>query len=87
MAKRAFPDAPPAQALDRNDLDPDPIRQFATWFRPVLAREVDATAMTLATADDDGVPWVSPVEFACDEDLRFTGSRRSIRQLPAPPGG
>ena len=56
MAKRAFPDAPPAQALDRNDLDPDPIRQFATWFRPVLAREVDATAMTLATADQDGRP-------------------------------
>jgi hypothetical protein len=27
--------------------------------------------MTLATADGDGVPWVSPVEFVCDEELRF----------------
>lgn len=27
--------------------------------------------MTLATADSDGLPWASPVEFACDEDLRF----------------
>jgi hypothetical protein len=31
----------------------------------------ESSFMTLATADDDGVPWVSPVEFACDEDLRF----------------
>ena len=27
--------------------------------------------MTLATADADGVPWANPVEFACDEGLRF----------------
>lgn len=27
--------------------------------------------MTLATADADGLPWASPVEFACDDDLRF----------------
>lgn len=27
--------------------------------------------MTLATADADGSPWASPVEFACDERLRF----------------
>jgi uncharacterized protein YhbP (UPF0306 family) len=27
--------------------------------------------MTLATADKEGLPWASPVEFACDEGLRF----------------
>lgn len=27
--------------------------------------------MTLATADNDGLPWASPVEFVCDEVLRF----------------
>ena len=27
--------------------------------------------MTLATADADGLPWATPVEFACDESMRF----------------
>lgn len=27
--------------------------------------------MTLATADNDVLPWVSPVEFVCDENLAF----------------
>jgi hypothetical protein len=31
----------------------------------------ESSFMTLATADADGVPWVSPVEFACDEELQF----------------
>jgi pyridoxamine 5'-phosphate oxidase len=56
MAKRLSPDAPPGAGLERGALDPDPIRQFATWFRPVLARDTDATAMTLATVDKDGGP-------------------------------
>jgi pyridoxamine 5'-phosphate oxidase len=56
MAKPAAPDAPNDATLGRDDLDPDPIRQFATWFRPILALEVDATAMTLATADRAGRP-------------------------------
>lgn len=56
MPKRATSDAPGGTTLDRDDLDPDPIRQFATWFRPVLARDVGATVMTLATAGKDGRP-------------------------------
>jgi hypothetical protein len=27
--------------------------------------------MTVATVDDGGQPWATPVEYACDEDLRF----------------
>lgn len=27
--------------------------------------------MTLATSDRDGLPWVTPVEFVCDEAMRF----------------
>jgi len=27
--------------------------------------------MTLATADADRVPWATPVEYSCDEELRF----------------
>lgn len=37
----------------------------ATWLI------FESSFMTLATADSDCVPWVSPVEFVCDEDLRF----------------
>jgi len=71
MAKRAALDAAPVQGLDRGDLDPDPIRQFATWFRPVLAREVDATAMTLATADRDGRPGARTVLLKDFDDRGF----------------
>lgn len=31
----------------------------------------ESSFMTLATADAEGKPWASPVEFACDEQLRF----------------
>lgn len=31
----------------------------------------ESSFMTLATADSDGLPWVSPVEFVCDENLAF----------------
>lgn len=71
MAKRAAPNAPPDATLDRDDLDPDPIRQFATWFRPVLARETDATAMTLATADKDGRPSARTVLLKDFDDRGF----------------
>ena len=56
MVKPASPGAALSATLGRDDLDPDPIRQFATWFRPVLARNVEATVMTLATAGKDGRP-------------------------------
>lgn len=47
------PDMPP---LRREDLDPDPIEQFLSWFE--LAREEVplAEAMTLATVDPAGAP-------------------------------
>ena len=47
------PDMPP---LQREDLDRDPIAQFATWFR-VAEREAPLPeAITLATVDADGEP-------------------------------
>jgi pyridoxamine 5'-phosphate oxidase len=43
--------------LDESDLDPDPIRQFQTWFdAAVQAGAVEPEAMTLATAGADGRP-------------------------------
>ena len=50
------PRRPDLQPLRREDLDDDPIAQFGAWFE-LAEREVPlAEAMTLATADPDGVP-------------------------------
>lgn len=43
--------------LDAADLDPDPFKQFDTWFQQALgAGLTEPTAMTLATASRDGRP-------------------------------
>ncbi|KND55452.1 Pyridoxamine 5'-phosphate oxidase [Candidatus Paraburkholderia kirkii] len=44
-------------ALDAADVDPDPVRQFETWFaQAVDARLPEPNAMTLATVDAQGRP-------------------------------
>ncbi len=59
------------------------------WTDGLVDIIFDSSFMTLATADRDGLPWVSPVEFVCDEELRFVwtsviGARHSqnIRANP-----
>jgi pyridoxamine 5'-phosphate oxidase len=47
------PDIPP---LSRDDLDPDPFRQFAIWFERASDEAPLTEAMTLATVDADGSP-------------------------------
>jgi pyridoxamine 5'-phosphate oxidase len=43
--------------LDETDVDADPFRQFHAWLKEALEAEVsEPTAMTLATADDEGRP-------------------------------
>ena len=43
--------------LEREDLDPDPFRQFAKWYDLVRRSGTkEPTAMTLATAAGDGTP-------------------------------
>ena len=45
------------QLLREEDLDPDPFRQFATWFAGAVAAGLhEPEAMTLATASSDGAP-------------------------------
>lgn len=44
---------------------------MADWTEDLVGLVFESRFMTLATADGDGVPWVTPVEFACDEGLRF----------------
>jgi len=41
------------------------------WIDDVTSLVFESSFMTLATTDGGGVPWVSPVEFVCDEELRF----------------
>src|ERR1700682_5606792 len=49
----------PAHGLRRRDLDPDPIKQFATWFTAAIEAGIrDVNAMSLATATPDGKPSV-----------------------------
>ena len=44
-------------SLNENDLDPDPIRQFAHWFAAAnQSGAPESNAMMLATATPDGVP-------------------------------
>ncbi|BBU28304.1 pyridoxine/pyridoxamine 5'-phosphate oxidase [Burkholderia sp. THE68] len=44
-------------ALDAADVDPDPVRQFQTWFAQALdAKLPEPNAMTLATVDAEGRP-------------------------------
>jgi pyridoxamine 5'-phosphate oxidase len=45
--------------LTKSSVDPNPIRQFALWFKEASSSgmsEQDATSMTLATANKDGHP-------------------------------
>ncbi len=43
--------------LDEALVDPDPFRQFGTWFAEAQAAGIEeANAMTLATASPDGIP-------------------------------
>jgi len=44
-------------ALNENDVDPDPIRQFERWLHEAIKAELrEPTAMTLATVDASGRP-------------------------------
>jgi pyridoxamine 5'-phosphate oxidase len=44
-------------ALDTADVNPDPVRQFETWFAQALdAKLPEPNAMTLATVDSQGRP-------------------------------
>ena len=48
-------------ALDERQVDPDPIRQFETWFQEAVKAEVpEPNAMSLATAQD-GLPTIRVV--------------------------
>ena len=52
----------PSQPLQEEDLDPDPVRQFATWFEAAAGAHVSQPeAAAIATATADGAPSVRMV--------------------------
>jgi pyridoxamine 5'-phosphate oxidase len=52
----------PSQPLREEDVDPDPVRQFTTWFDEATAAGVSQPeAVALATATPDGAPSVRMV--------------------------
>ena len=47
-----------AEGLARESLDPDPFKQFESWYQDALKTDIsEPTAMSLATVDANGQPW------------------------------
>jgi pyridoxamine 5'-phosphate oxidase len=81
---------PHAQPLRRNDLDPDPLRQFGAWYEAARAAgNARPDAVALATASADGLPSVRFVLLkSADEDgfVFYSGyESRKGRDLEANP--
>ena len=61
-----------AHGLRRTDLDPDPLKQFGKWFGEAAAAEIrDVNAMSLATANAEGAPFVRIVLLKAISDGGF----------------
>ena len=76
--------------LSSEDLSPSPVDQFAAWLEYAREKEIsDTTAMSLATADKDGMPTVRTVllkSFDSDGFVWYSDERsekgRSISERP-----
>jgi pyridoxamine 5'-phosphate oxidase len=68
-----------SHGITRKEMDPDPFVQFGRWLQRARDLELlDATAMTLATADGDGRPSARIVllkHFDADGFCWYTDSR------------
>ncbi|MGD2056601.1 MAG: pyridoxamine 5'-phosphate oxidase [Gammaproteobacteria bacterium] len=61
-----------AAGLDRADLDPNPYRQFEDWFAAAIESGIpEPNAMSLATVDEDGQPWVRTVLLKTYDERGF----------------
>lgn len=63
----------------------------ANWEADLFEIIFDSKFMSLATADAAGRPWVSPLVYACDEQLRFYwvsahSARHSVNVVTNPRG-
>jgi pyridoxamine 5'-phosphate oxidase len=58
--------------LDETSVGPDPIAEFGRWFDEALkAKVLEANAMTLATANEDGAPSARTVLLKGFDELGF----------------
>jgi len=61
-----------AKGLSREELDPDPIRQFQHWYEDAIATGIpEPNAMSLATVGTDGQPWVRSLLLKLYDDAGF----------------
>jgi pyridoxamine 5'-phosphate oxidase len=62
MTPEAFRTQAMDHGLSRHELDPDPIRQFQTWYEEAISTGIpEPNGMSLATVDTDGQPWLRTV--------------------------
>lgn len=62
MTPEAFRARAMARGLAREDLEADPLRQFQDWFEAAIATGLaEPNAMSLATVDAAGQPWLRTV--------------------------
>ncbi len=58
--------------LPRDELDPDPIRQFQRWYEEAIATGIpEPNGMSLATVDAHGQPWVRTVLLKLYDERGF----------------
>jgi len=61
------------RGLRRNELDPDPIKQFNAWLAEALERQIlEPNAMTVASVDADGQPWTRTILLKICDERGFT---------------
>jgi pyridoxamine 5'-phosphate oxidase len=71
--------------LEREDLDPDPVAQFATWFRQACdAGGLDPNAVSLATVDERHRPFARTVLLKYFDEQGFVfftnhGSNKAVQ--------
>ncbi len=77
-------------ALSREELDPDPIAQFRSWYALAEREALVPEAIALATVGADGIPDARMVllKGVDDRGFRFFTNRDSVKgaQLEASPG-
>ena len=76
--------------MDESQLDPDPVRQVATWYADAVAAGLaQPESMALATTTPDGFPSVRMVLLRCTDERGFSfftnRDSRKARELAANP--
>jgi len=71
------------QTLDEAGVAADPIQQFGIWWQEALQSEiVEVNAMTLATANEQGVPSARIVLLKGYDERGFNPDLRAVASVP-----